>query len=196
MVLLGVDPGLAATGYGVVAVDGPRATRVAHGCLRTPARQELGERLATIHDTMVELIREHRPEAMVMERLYQLRDGSTGLAVGQAIGVIRLAAREQGLAVHEYTPTHVKMTLLGYGQADKGQVQFMVQRLLGLDEVPRPDHAADALALCICHAHSGLSRARVSAGVGQPGAAAGRIAAALEADEARRAAHARRETGA
>jgi len=194
MVLLGIDPGLAATGYGVVAVDGPRARRVTHGCLRTPARQELGERLATIHDKLLELIRDHRPEAICMERLYQLRDGSTGLAVGQAIGVIRLAAQQQGLPVHEYTPTHVKMTLLGYGQADKQQVQFMVQRLLQLDEVPRPDHAADALALCICHVHSGLSRARAPREVG-PAPAPGRIAAALAAEEARREAHLRGEAG-
>ena len=188
MVLLGVDPGLAATGYGVVTVDGPRARWVAHGCVRTPAKQELGDRLAAIHQTMLDLVREHRPEAMVMERLYQLRDGSTGLAVGQAIGVIRLAAQQQGLAVHEYTPTHVKMTLLGYGQADKGQIQFMVQRLLGLDRAPTPNHAADALALCICHAHSGLSRSRAPREAGGPIPAAGRIAAALEAEEARRAA--------
>lgn len=193
MVLLGIDPGLAATGYGVVRLAGPRVVRLDHGCLRTSAQQDMGERLATIHTRLLELIREHRPVALAMEQLYQLRDGSTGLAVGQAIGVIRLAAQQQGLAVHEYTPTHVKMTLLGYGQADKAQVQFMVQKLLGLDELPRPDHAADALALCICHAQSGLSRARALAA--SPGPAAGRIAAALAAEQARREAHLRGDVG-
>lgn len=192
MILLGIDPGLASTGYGLVRLDGQRCALLEHGCIRTRSTQELGARLAEIHEAIETLIRSHRPAVMAMERLYQLRDGSTGLSVGQAIGVVRLAAFEAGLEVAEYTPTHVKMTLVGNGQATKEQVQFMVQRLLGLDEPPRPDHAADALALCICHLHSGLSRSRGASG--DTGPADDRIAAALAAEEAQRQAVQARES--
>lgn len=196
MVLLGVDPGLAATGWGVVLADGGRYRSSAWGCLRTTAQTELGARLNAIFETIAGLIREHRPQVLVMEHLYQLRDGSTGLAVGQAVGVVRLAAAQAGLEVAEYAPTHLKMTLVGYGGAEKHQVQYMVQRLLGLSAPPTPDHAADALALCICHLHSGLSRAGSKAAPSSPGVAESRIAesriaAALAADERRRTAHAR-----
>ncbi|MBI5830813.1 MAG: crossover junction endodeoxyribonuclease RuvC [Armatimonadetes bacterium] len=189
MVLLGIDPGLASTGWGVVRREGARYASLGYGCLRTPAGEELGLRLLTIHNTVTALIREHRPEVLVMEHLYQLRDGSVGLSVGQAVGVVRLAAVQVGLPIAEYSPTHVKLTLVGNGQADKHQVEYMVQRLLNLPQPPRPDHAADALALCITHVHSGLSRA---AAPGQTSAGAGagdRIAAALAADEARRREH-------
>lgn len=192
VVLLGIDPGLAATGYGVVRCEGHHYRAESFGCLRTHAGQELGTRLLYIYDQVQELVRRHRPEVLVLERLYQLRDGSTGLSVGQAMGVVRLAATQAGLGLAEYSPTHVKMTLVGTGAADKQQIQFMVQRLLHLPEPPRPDHAADALALCVCHLHSGLSRAAggrlLPAGPGEE-----RIAAALREDEARRAAHRRRE---
>lgn len=189
MVLLGIDPGLAASGYGVVERTGPRYRCLGFGCLRTAAGQPLAERLEAIHRAVAELIRVHRPAVMVIERLYQLRGGETGLRVGGAIGVILLAAGEAGLAVREYTPTHVKTTLTGNGQATKEQVQFMVQRLLGLPSPPKPDHAADALAMCICHCHSGLSRAASAASTSSGGE---RVAAALAADEARRAEHRRR----
>ncbi len=192
MVLLGIDPGLAATGYGIVRREGARCVCLAYGCIRTKAGTALDERLRQIHEQVTALLREHRPEVMVLERLYQLRGGNTGLSVGQAIGVVRLAAAEAGLAIAEYAPTHVKMTLVGNGAADKAQVQFMVQRLLNLDQVPKPDHAADALALCVCHLHSGLSRTGRQP-VEPPPAAAGRIAAALAAEAARRAAHGERE---
>lgn len=187
MVLLGIDPGLAATGYGVVRRETTRYRWLDHGCIRTPAERGIDDRLLDIHERVGELIRSHRPEVMVLERLYQLRDGSVGLSVGQAMGVVRLAASLAGVPVVEYTPTHVKMTLVGNGQADKQQVQFMVQRLLSLPETPRPDHAADALALCMVHVHSGLSRVAGGAVGASDGEA--RIAAALAADEARRVAH-------
>ena len=197
MVLLGIDPGLASTGWGVVRREGARYASLGHGCLRTAAGDELGLRLLTIHDKVRELIREHRPDVLVMEHLYQLRDGSVGLSVGQAVGVVRLAAVQVGLEVVEYSPTHVKLTLVGNGQADKHQIEYMVQRLLNLPAPPRPDHAADALALCITHVHSGLSRAAAggrAAAQGQTSAGAGdRIAQALAADEARRRQH-QRET--
>jgi len=187
VVLLGIDPGLASTGWGVVRREGARYASLGHGCLRTPAGEELGLRLLTIHTRVAELIREHRPEVLVMEHLYQLRDGNVGLSVGQAVGVVRLAAAQVGLPIAEYSPTHVKLTLVGNGQADKHQVEYMVQRLLNLPQPPRPDHAADALALCITHVHSGLSRA---SGTGHASAGAGdRIAAAIAADEARRLQH-------
>ncbi len=192
MVLLGIDPGLAETGYGVVRRDGPRYVSLDYGCIRTAAATEMGERLRHIHEAVRELTRQWRPEVLVMERLYQLRDGSTGLSVGQAMGVVRLAASLDAVPVAEYAPTHVKMTLVGYGDADKQQIQFMVQRLLNLPEPPRPDHAADALALCVCHLHSGLSRA--GRGGEQPAAGPARVEAALRRDAERRSTHLRAES--
>ena len=192
MVLLGVDPGLAATGWGVVRRAGARYECLGYGCVRTRADAELGARLRQIHESVLALVREHEPAVMVIEQLYQLRDGSTGLSVGQAVGVVRLAAAQLGLPLAAYSPTHVKLTLVGNGQAEKHQVQFMVQRLLNLDTMPRPDHAADALALCICHVHSGLSRA--AGGDTGPSTGADRLAAALAADEERRREHRARET--
>lgn len=193
MVLVGIDPGLASTGYGAVRLEGDRYRHLEHGCLRTRAEQDINHRLLRIHEAVAELILRHRPEALVLERLYELRDGSVGLSVGQAMGVVRLAAVTAGVPVVDYAPTHVKMTLVGNGQAAKHQVQYMVQRLLGLDAAPRPDHAADALALCVCHLHH--IQARVPRIDGPPGPAAERIAAALAADEERRRAHRAREAG-
>lgn len=193
MVLLGIDPGLAATGFGVVRRERDRWRHVEHGCIRTKAGLELGVRLLAIHEAVSELIRRQRPDVMVLERLYQLRDGSTGLSVGQAMGVVRLAAEEAGLTLAEYAPTHVKLTLVGNGQADKHQIQFMVQRLLSLPEPPRPDHAADALALCVCYLHSGLSRTK--AGTAGPVAGPSRIAQALAEDERRLREHRARKAG-
>lgn len=158
MVILGIDPGLAETGYGVVEWRKNRSHARQYGCIRTPADQPLAERVAHIHAEVAALIAQHQPEALVLEKLFALRDGRAGLSVGNAMGVILLAAAQAHLSVHEYAPAQVKQAVVGYGDASKEQVQYMVRQLLGLEELPHPDHAADALALCLCHLHTGLGR--------------------------------------
>ena len=197
MILLGIDPGLAQTGHGVVRHERGRFQALDFGRVRTQARTPMPERVASIHEAVAALLREYDPQTLVLERLYALRDGSTGLAIGQAMGAILLAAHQGQVPVVEYTPTQVKRAVVGYGQATKEQVQFMVQRLLHLAEPPRPNHAADALALCICHTHTtagGVSlppSSEVAASASSSLTA--RVAAALQEDEERRAAHRKRD---
>jgi crossover junction endodeoxyribonuclease RuvC len=155
MRILGVDPGTAITGYGVLDVQGPRLTYRAHGTLTTRKGAPAPERLHTLHTLAERLLVEHRPDLVVVERLYFKQNVTTGLAVAEARGVLILAAAQAGIPVVEYSPTEVKTAVTGYGRAEKRQMQEMVRLLLGLDERPRPDDAADALALAICCAHSG-----------------------------------------
>ncbi|HSV75279.1 MAG TPA: crossover junction endodeoxyribonuclease RuvC [Chthonomonadales bacterium] len=154
MVILGVDPGLANTGYGVVRKDGTRLEAIEHGVLRTSPETDAPARLLRIHDDLCGLIERHRPDALVTERLFFSRNEATAFSVGRAIGVALLAGARHGLPWVEYTPTQVKEAVVGYGAAEKRQVQFMVQRILNLSEPPRPEHAADALAVAVCHAHT------------------------------------------
>jgi crossover junction endodeoxyribonuclease RuvC len=154
MIVLGVDPGTAATGYGIVERSGNRLRAIDFGCLETTPAQQLPVRLLEIHRAMRELIEEHRPDLIGVERLFFNRNVQTAFAVGQARGVVLLAAAQSGLPVFEYGPHEVKMAVTGYGRADKGQVQRMVQAVLGMDALPRPDDAADALAVAICTAHA------------------------------------------
>jgi crossover junction endodeoxyribonuclease RuvC len=164
VIVLGIDPGTARTGYGIVAREGSRLTPIDHGCLETIADRPLPARLLLIHEGIEDLIATHRPEAVAVERLFFNKNVQTAFAVGQARGVILLAAAQHALPVFEYGPHEVKMAVTGYGRAEKAQVQKMVQALLGLAELPRPDDAADALAIAICLAHSGLqARAVVTA---------------------------------
>ena len=156
MVLLGIDPGLAQTGQGVIEFAGNRFTVREYGTIRTRPDCPRPLRVQQIHEAVVGLISTHRPEVLVLEKLFQLRDGKTGLAVGQAMGVTLLAAAQAGLPVVDYEPSVIKKAVVGVGNASKEQVQYMVQRLLNLDQIPRPHHAADALAACICHVHSSL----------------------------------------
>jgi crossover junction endodeoxyribonuclease RuvC len=154
MIVLGIDPGTASTGYGVVKSDPARAGRLLAldgGVIETPAGLPLERRLAAIHARIGELIAEHAPEAVAIEDLYFGANARSALAVGQARGVVLLAAGQHGLACGSYTPQQVKSAVCGSGRAEKLQVQQMVQRLLSLAELPRPDHAADALAVAICH---------------------------------------------
>jgi len=162
MIVLGIDPGTANTGYGVVARRRGRVVALDGGVIETPAGQALERRLATIHARLGELIAEHRPQAVAIEDLYFGANARSAFAVGQARGVVLLAAGQHGLPCSSYTPQQVKSAVCGSGRADKLQVQQMVQRLLSLTEVPRPDHAADALAVAICHAN----RAPLAAAVG------------------------------
>lgn len=154
MIVLGIDPGTAATGYGVVERTGSRLRAVDYGCLETLSTQELPRRLLEVHGAVTELIRTHQPALVGVERLFFNRNVQTAFAVGQARGVVLLAAAEAGLPVFEYGPHEVKMAVTGYGRADKVQVQRMVQVVLGLAVLPRPDDAADALAVAICLAHA------------------------------------------
>jgi crossover junction endodeoxyribonuclease RuvC len=164
VIVLGIDPGTARTGYGIVAREGSRLTPIDHGCLETIADRPLPARLLLIHEGIEDLIATHRPEAVAVERLFFNKNVQTAFAVGQARGVILLAAAQHALPVFEYGPHEVKMAVTGYGRAEKAQVQKMVQALLGLAELPRHDDAADALAIAICLAHSGLhTRAVVTA---------------------------------
>jgi len=154
VIVLGIDPGTAATGYGVVARDGTRLRALEYGCLETGPSETDGERLVAIHAGVAELIARHRPALVAVERIFFSRNVQTAFSVGQARGVVLLAAAQSGLPVFEYTPNEVKMAVTGYGRASKEQVQRMVRTVLGLAVVPAPDDAADALAVAICLAHS------------------------------------------
>ena len=154
MKVLGIDPGTAITGYGVVEGDGDSLALTTYGAITTPASQPLAQRLQQIYRELQALIAEWQPETAAVEELFFSKNARTALAVGHARGVALLALTDAGLPIQEYKPAEVKQAVAGYGNAPKGQVQGMVQLLLGLDEIPRPDDAADALAVAICHFHS------------------------------------------
>ena len=161
MVVLGIDPGTANTGYGVVARRGGRLIALDGGTIETPARVDLGARLAAIYERVGELLDAYEPAAVAVEDLYFGANVVSAFAVGQARGVVMLAAGQRGLPCASYTPQQVKSAVCGSGRAQKGQVQRMVAALLGLPELPEPDHAADALAVAICHANGAGMRALV-----------------------------------
>jgi len=154
MRVLGVDPGTASTGYGIVEGEDDRLAIVTYGVVTTSPTAPMPERLQVLHRELAALIQKHRPDVGVAEKLFFSKNVRTALSVGQARGVALLAMADAGLAVHEYTPLQVKQAVVGYGRAAKGQIQEMVRVLLGLDAVPQPDDAADALAVAICHIHS------------------------------------------
>jgi crossover junction endodeoxyribonuclease RuvC len=162
MITLGIDPGTATTGYGVVQEIDGQLGLIAYGVVTTPAGQPLPFRLQAIYRGLQEQIDIHRPAAAAVERIFFSRNVRTAMSVGQARGVALLALAEAGLLAGEYTPMEVKQAVAGYGGADKHQVQEMVRALLGLEEVPRPDDAADALAVAICHLQSMRLRALLS----------------------------------
>ena len=161
MVVLGIDPGIANTGYGVVARRGGRLVALDGGTIETAARLDQGERLTLIHARAGELLDEYRPDALAVEDLYFGANARSAFAVGQARGVVILAAGQRGLPCSSYTPQQVKAAVCGSGRAAKDQVQRMVQRLLALSDLPAPDHAADALAVAICHANGASLRRAV-----------------------------------
>jgi crossover junction endodeoxyribonuclease RuvC len=153
MIVVGIDPGTASTGYGVIQSVGSRVSVLALGVIETLAAAPMELRLAEIHGRVGELIEEHGADAVAVEELYFGANVRTAFAVGQARGVILLAAGHAGIPTRSYTPQQVKAAVCGHGRADKGQVGRMVARLLGLSEVPSPDHAADALAVALCDVH-------------------------------------------
>jgi crossover junction endodeoxyribonuclease RuvC len=150
--VLGIDPGTAACGFGVVSVNGGRLRAVDHGWWKTPASMRPEERLLTIHDGVADLIDRHRPRVVALEESFVGVDARTALSVGQARGAVLVAAALAGVECAEYAPAHVKSAVCGYGRAEKAQVQRMVQAILRLEAPPAPNHAADALAVAICHA--------------------------------------------
>jgi crossover junction endodeoxyribonuclease RuvC len=166
-VILGIDPGTATTGYGIVRsnaadageVDGAAFTAVAYGAIETPASDPMPARLLVIHRELRRVVAEYRPSQVAVEQLFFGRNTTTALTVGQARGVALLAVAEAGLPVVEYTPLEVKHAIAGFGRAQKHQMQRMIQALLGLPTLPRPDDAADALAIALCHARLAPVRA-------------------------------------
>ena len=154
MIILGIDPGTAALGYGIIERTGGRLREVDHGCLVTSADLPLPERLLAIHTLVDELLALHKPGLMGVERLFFSKNVQTAFGVGQARGVVLLAAAQHGVPVREATPSEVKSAIAGYGAADKDQVARMVQLVLGMAELPRPDDAADALAIAAWVAHT------------------------------------------
>jgi len=164
MLAIGIDPGTAITGYGLVQENEDGSLSVVdYGAILTAADMLMPERLLELYRRLRELMLLHHPQIGAVEKLFFQRNVRTALAVGQARGIVLLAMAETGVPVVEYTPLEVKQAVVGYGGADKNQVQQMVRALLGLPDIPRPDDAADALAIAICHLHS--SRAQRLFGV-------------------------------
>lgn len=151
---LAIDPGIARAGYAVVESGEGRLRAVAYGCVETPAGLDPGARLVQVHEETRSLIQKFNPGEVVVEQLFFNTNVTTAMSVGEARGVILLAAALAGVPMAEYSPLEVKQAVVGYGRADKRQVQQMVKAILSLDEIPKPDDAADALALAICHVHS------------------------------------------
>jgi crossover junction endodeoxyribonuclease RuvC len=162
VIILGIDPGLANTGWGIVEAVGSRLRCLGYGCIATKAEEQLPQRLDAVHTSLVSVISKHAPAECAIEKLYFNVNVRSAFATGQARGVALLATAEARLPVGEYGPSEIKQAVVGYGAADKAQVQFMVKTLLGLPQLPKPDHAADALAVAICHANS-RGRARLEA---------------------------------
>lgn len=160
MIILGIDPGLATIGYGVVDYQCPHLRAVAYGAILTPAHTPIESRLAQIYTDMTALIHKYRPSELAIEELFFNTNRTTGIAVAQARGVILLCAAQNGVQVYEYTPLQVKQAVVGYGRAEKKQVITMASTILKLEHPPKLDDTADALAIAVCHAHSGSSRLR------------------------------------
>ncbi|MCE5198121.1 MAG: crossover junction endodeoxyribonuclease RuvC [Armatimonadota bacterium] len=154
MRILAIDPGTATTGYGVVDKIGVNPKMVDYGTIETSPKKAIADRLLDIYNELNEIIDRYSPDVLVMERLFFAKNQTTAIAVGKACGVMQFAAAQRNLEVIEYTPMEVKQAVVGYGGAEKKQIQYMIQRILNLKEMPKPDDAADALALAVCHAHA------------------------------------------
>ena len=158
MRILGIDPGYAILGYGVVEMTGNRFKVIDYGAVTTDAGMEMPDRLKILYNSLMEIIMRHEPEVASVEELFFNTNAKTAILVGQARGVAVLACANSGLEIAEYTPLQIKQALVGYGRAEKKQVQTMVKTILNLKEVPKPDDTADALAAAVCHGHSAGSR--------------------------------------
>lgn len=167
MRIIGIDPGYAIVGYGIIDYNSNHFTVVDYGAVTTKAHTPFDSRLSSIYDGLTQLITTYKPDAMSIEKLFFNTNTTTAIDVAQARGVIVLAAAQSGLDIAEYTPLQVKQSVVGYGRAEKKQVQEMTRLMLNLKSVPKPDDTADALALAICHAHSAgsmLGRIRINGG--------------------------------
>lgn len=158
MRILGIDPGFAIVGWGVVEYSGSRFKILGYGSVQTPSSMKIEDRLDAIFSELTAIIEKFSPDVMAVEELFFNTNITTGIKVAQARGVILLAATQKGVPIAEYTPLQVKQAVTGYGRAEKKQVITMVTMILGLDKPPKPDDTADALAIAVCHAHSGASR--------------------------------------
>ena len=156
MIILGIDPGTARTGFGIIkkTKDKNKLKTIYYGCITTDSTLSDGKRLKIINDELNKLIKKYQPDILTVENVYFFKNLKTAMPVSQAKGVILLTAAKKKIPVYEFTPLQVKMTIVGYGRADKKQIQKIVKVLLNLKEVPRPDDAADALAIAICCAYS------------------------------------------
>lgn len=158
MIILGIDPGLAIVGWGVVDYRAGSFKTLGYGAIRTPAHTRTEERLAGIYRDLNTIIDHFHPEEMAVEELFFNTNITTGIRVAEARGIVLLCGEQKGLRIAEYTPLQVKQAVVGYGRAEKKQVITMVTNILGLKESPKPDDTADALAIAVCHGHSGASR--------------------------------------
>ena len=157
MRILGIDPGIAIVGFGLIESDRSGQRMLQYGAITTPKELPLAERLVQIGDDMEQLIVQLKPDAIAVEELFFTNNITTGIAVAHGRGIILYAAKKSGVPLYEYTPMQVKMAVTGYGKAEKRQVMDMTKRLLNLKAVPKPDDAADALAIALCHARSATS---------------------------------------
>lgn len=157
MVILGIDPGIAIVGWGVLHYDGLKFRPMAFGSIQTKAGLKTEERIKQVYDALCEIIEKYKPDAMSVEELFWNTNQKTGIVVAEARGVIILCAHQHGVPIFEYTPLQVKQSIVGYGRAEKKQVIMMVTSFLGLKDPPKPDDTADALAIAICHGHSACS---------------------------------------
>lgn len=161
MRILGIDPGYAILGYGIVDMKGNHFKAVEYGAVTTDAKMDMPDRLKVLYNSLMELIVRYEPDVASVEELFFNTNAKTAILVGQARGVAVLACANSGLEIAEYTPLQIKQALVGYGRAEKQQVQLMVKTLLNLKSVPKPDDTADALAAAVCHGHSAGSRSRL-----------------------------------
>ena len=159
MIIMGVDPGLANTGLGIINAEGQTLTSIHYDCIITESTADFAERLLRIHEALLRAIDAHQPDACAMESIFFAKNAKSAFQVGHGRGACILTAAIRGVPVFEYTPLQIKKALVGVGRAEKEQVQYMTRMLLGLKETPKPDHAADALAVAVCHANSMKFRA-------------------------------------
>lgn len=151
--IIGLDPGFGIVGYGVVDIQGKSEALVKYGAIRTSAKDPISKRIEKIYDVLSQILTEYMPDESAVEELYFFRNVTTAISVGEARGVMLLALEKFGVKIYEYTPMEVKLSVTGYGKATKRQVQEMVRVMLNMNDIPRPDDAADALAIALCHAH-------------------------------------------
>ena len=162
MIILGIDPGYAIMGWGVVRKEGSRVSPLAYGAVTTDKDTPMPQRLKHLYSGLMDVISEYHPEEASIEKLFFNTNATTAIGVGEARGIAILACANSGLEIFEYTPLEIKTSITGFGRAEKKQVQSMVTKLLGLEKVPKPDDVADALAAALCHSNSGEARKRLN----------------------------------